>query len=208
MEQQIKNDMKIKIYHHDEIVSLEYNEAPDALPEGLLFDGSHHQLVWKGEAKELNLSEAENDQKLLENLFSISGSGKMPDFLIERYRPIGYGDIVIIDKRAYVCRTKDWLAIEAFPAASIRNAGEFRLLEKLHETARLWQEREFAANDAMENHDEGSPDWTIFNERRLIYKKCGEELSITLIKHHGEMLSKDNIRIDKESEDFVEKMTM
>lgn len=200
--------MRIKIYHHDEIVSPEYNEKENVLPEDLLFDGSHHRLVWKGEAKELNLSETENGQTLLENLFSISGHGKMPGFLIERYRPLGYGDVVIIDKRAHVCRTKDWLPIEAFPTASIGNAGEFRLLEKLHETARLWQEREFAANDAMENHEEGSPDWTIFNERRLIYKNCGEELSLTLIKHHGEMLNKDNIRIDKDREDFVEKMTM
>jgi hypothetical protein len=200
--------MKIKIYHHDEIVSPNYNAASDELPEGILFDGSHHRLVWKGEEKDLNLSEAEKDQMLLENLFSISGGGKIPGFLIERYRPLGYGDVVIIDKRAYVCRTKDWLPIEAFPTASIRNAGEFRLLEKLHETARLWQEREFAANDAMENHEEGSPDWTIFNERRLAYQKCGEEINLVIVKHQSEMLSKDNIRIEKDREDFVEKMTM
>ena len=128
--------------------------------------------------------------------------------MIERYRPLGYGDIVLLDKRAFVCRTKDWLTIEAFPVASTRNAGEFRLLEKLHETVRLWQEREFAADDAMENHEPGSPDWTIFNERRLVYKKCAEELSSILTKHHGEMLNKDNIGLEKDHEDFVEKMTM
>jgi hypothetical protein len=201
-------NMKIKIYHHDEIISPDYNEALDALPEGLLFDGSHHRLVWKGEAKDLNLSEAENDQLLLENLFSISGDGKMPGFLIERYRPLGYGDIVLLDKCAYVCRTKDWLAIEAFPTASPNASGELRLLEKLHETARLWQEREFAADDALENHEEGSPDWTIFHERQLIYRKCGEELTVTLLKHHGEMLNKSSIRLDKEGEEMAERLTM
>lgn len=200
--------MQIKIYHHKEIISPEYNEAPDALPEGLVFDGSHHRLVWKGAAQELNLSETENDQMLLEDLFSISGRGKMSGFLIERYRPLDYGDVVLIDNRAYVCRTKDWLAIEAFPTASTRNAGEFRLMEKLLEIVNIWREREFTADDAMENHETGSPDWTIFNERRLVYQKCGEELNLAILKHQSEMLNKDNIRIEKDREDFAESLTI
>lgn len=200
--------MKIKIYYHDEIISPAFSEESDTLPDELLLDGSHHRLVWKGSAGDLNLSESEDDQRLLESLFSMSGDTRLPDFLDERYRPLSYGDVVLIDKRAYICRTADWLGLEAFPLAAPKSAGEFRLLEKLLEMVRIWQEREFAAQDAAENHEDGSPDWTIFVERRSIYKQCGEELKIALARHHTEMLRKANIESEKNSEDFAERLKM
>lgn len=200
--------MKIKIYYHNEILSPAFGEKPDELPAELLFDGSHHRLVWKGSRADLYLPANETDVRLLEILFSLSGEKRLPNFLIESYRPLSYGDVVVIDRRAFVCRTKDWMAIDAFPRAASKETGEFRLLENLLEMVRLWREREFAAADAAENHEPGSPDWTIFAERRSIYKKCGEELSFAVAKHHGEMLNKANIESEKNSEDFAEKLKM
>ena len=83
--------MKIKIYHHNKILAPAFGEKPDELPDNLLFDGSHHRLVWKGSLTDLDLAAGETDERLLETLFSLSGEKRLPNFLIERYRPLSYG---------------------------------------------------------------------------------------------------------------------
>lgn len=103
--------MNIKIYYHNESPRTDFHEAEGAFPDGITADGSQHHLVYDGELGDLEISDSQNDKDILQDLF-IYLSDNRPRKFSGDYRQIIIGDIISLDERNYMCRTRDWLKID------------------------------------------------------------------------------------------------